>query len=182
MRQPWQVVDGEVRVAVDEAEWWGASLAVLVAAIHHPDVLAACQPQTEPSEVARAVLAEVCELYAAASMADAQLQEVGLADPPGGEPVRRDGGEMVFPPGGELADLAMCLEVFATAVLKPGSSEALMARGATAYAASAWSAAIGRASGTLVSERSRNGGTPSGWQASVRPKSPKAMARSTTRP
>lgn len=159
MRQPWQVVDGEVRVAVDEAEWWGASLAVLVAAIHHPDVLAACQPQTEPSEVARAVLAEVCGLYAAASMADAQLEEVCVADPPGGEPVCRDGGEMVFSPGGELADLAMCLEVFATAVLKPGSSEASMARGATAYAASAWSAAIGRASGTLVCGRSRSGYT-----------------------
>ena len=180
MRQPWQVVDGEVRVAVDEAEWLGASLAVLVAAIHHPDVLTACQPETEPSEVARAVLAELCELYAAASMADAQLQEIRVADPPGGEPVRRDGDEMVFSPGGELANLAMCLEVFATAVLKPASSEASVARGATAYAASAWSAAIGKASGKLGSERSGNGDPRQ--QSATPTNRPRAIQRGTSGP
>ena len=182
MRQPWPVVDGEVRVAVDEAEWWGASLAVLVAAIHHPDVLAACQPQTEPSEVPRAVLAEVCELYAAASMTDAKLQGVGVADPSGGEPVRRDGDEMVFSPGAELADLAMFLEVFAAAVLEPASSEAAVARGATAHAASAWSSAIGKAAGTLGPGGSRHVGPNSGHQAGARAKSPKPRARGTAQP
>jgi hypothetical protein len=149
MRQPWQVVDGEVRVAVDEAEWWGASLAVLVAAIHHPDVLAACQPETEPSEVAGAVLAEVCELYAVASKADVPRHDVDSADLPGSDAARRDGDEMVFSPGGELANLALCLETFAMAVLEPESSEASMARGAIAYSAAAWSADIGKASGAL---------------------------------
>ena len=149
MRQPWQVVDREVRVAGDEAEWWGASLAVLVAAIHHPDDLARSQPHTDPSRVAQQVLAEVCELYAVASKADASRQDVDSADRPGGDAARRDGDEMVFFPGGELANLALCLETFAMAVLEPESSEASMARGAFAYSAAAWSADIGKASGAL---------------------------------
>ena len=149
MRQPWQVADGEVRVAVDEAEWWGASLAVLVAAIHHPDDLARSQPHADPSRVAQQVLAEVCELYAVASKADASRQDVDSADRPGGDAPRRDGDELVFSPGVELANLAVCLETFAIAVLEPASSEASMARGAFAYSAAAWSADIGKASGAL---------------------------------
>lgn len=112
-------------------------------------VLAICQPETDPSEVAQEVLAEVCELYSAATKAAAQPQDINAADVPQDSLVRRDGDEMVFSPGGELANLAMCLEVFATAVLKPASCEALVAGGASAYAASAWSADIGKAAGTL---------------------------------
>jgi hypothetical protein len=55
----------------------------------------------------------------------------------------------VFSPGAEVADLARCLELFASAVVDPGGADAAAARGATAYAASEWSADIGRASGTL---------------------------------
>jgi hypothetical protein len=137
MRQPWQVADGEVRVAVDEAEWWGSSLAVLVAAIHHPEALVRLQPHVDPSEVAQQVLAEVCELYAVASKADVPRQDAVSADLPGNDAARRDGDEMVFSPGGELANLALCLETFAIAVLEPASSEASMARGAIAYSAAA---------------------------------------------
>jgi hypothetical protein len=61
-----QAVDGEVRIPLDEAEWWGAALAILVAAIHHPGVLAARQPDTDPAEVAREVLANLGELQAQA--------------------------------------------------------------------------------------------------------------------
>ena len=55
----------------------------------------------------------------------------------------------MFAPGGEVANLAWCIEVFATAVLDPSGPDAMVARGATAYAASAWSTDIGKASGTL---------------------------------
>jgi hypothetical protein len=55
----------------------------------------------------------------------------------------------VFAPGAEVANLARCLELFASAVVDPGGADAAAARGATAYVASAWSADIGRASGTL---------------------------------
>ena len=158
MRQLWQVVDGEVRVAVDEAEWWGASLAILVTAVHHPGALAAAQPGTDPADVARAVLAEVAELYAAAAIADGRVQDAEGEGLSGTASVRRDGTEIVFAPGREVTNLAMCLEIFASAVLDPSSPEATVARGATAYAASAWSADIGTASGALG--RSPTGATP----------------------
>jgi hypothetical protein len=63
--------------------------------------------------------------------------------------VHAEGDEVVFSPGAEVANLAFCVMVFATAVLEPESHEASIARGATAYAASAWSSDIGRASGAL---------------------------------
>lgn len=145
----WLAVDGDVRVAVEEAERWGASLSVLIAAVHHPGTLATAQPETDPAEVARTVLAEVAELYAAAAVAEAQDRGGDRDDRPGVTPVRRDGADVVFAPGAELANLAMCVEVFATAVLEPSSPDAAVARGATAYAAAAWSTGIGKASGTL---------------------------------
>jgi hypothetical protein len=145
----WRVAGGDVRVAVDEAEWWGASLGVLIAAVHHPDALATCHPENDPVEVARDVLADVAELYAAAAVADAipgaPTREIGR--PP--SRYGRDGAEIAFAPGAEVANLARCLELFASAVIDPGGADAAVARGATAYAASAWSADIGRASGTL---------------------------------
>lgn len=149
IRQTWQVVGGDARVAVDEAEWWGASLAVLIAVVHHPGQLATTQPATDPADVAREVLAEVAELYAAAAIADAQIQHDEAAERPVPVSVLRDGAEIVFAPGGEVANLAWCIEVFATAVLDASSPDFMVARGATAYAASAWSTDIGKASGTL---------------------------------
>lgn len=149
IRNLWQAVGGEVRVALDEAEWWGASLGILVAAIHHPGALAAAQPDTDPAEVAREVLVDVAELYAAAAVAEAQARCTEVQDRPGSASARRDGTEIVFAPGAEVANLARCLELFASAVLDPIGADAAVARGATAYAASAWSADIGKASGTL---------------------------------
>ncbi len=149
IRQLWQAVGGDVRVAVDEAEWWGASLSILIAAVHHPDTLATRQPESDPVEVARDVLADVAELYAAAAVADAQSRRADPGDRPASVSVRRDGAEIVFAPGAEVANLARCLELFASAVVDPGGVDAATARGATAYAASAWSSEIGRASGTL---------------------------------
>ena len=147
VRQQWRVVDGEVRLPVEEAEWWGASLSILVTAIHHPGVLARELPGTDPAQVAREVLAE---LYWAATAADAQRSDVDT-DRRRAASVRRNGEELVSAPGGEVANLAMCLELFATAVLEPDGPSATVARGATAYAASAWSADIGKASGALES-------------------------------
>jgi hypothetical protein len=149
IRQQWQVVGGDVRVAVDEAELWGASLSVLIAAVHHPDALANCRPESDPVEVARDVLTDVTELYAAAAVADAQSRRADPGDRPASVSVRRDGAEIVFAPGAEVANLARCLELFASAALDPGGADAAAARGATAYATSAWSANIGRGSGTL---------------------------------
>ncbi len=149
IRQMWRVVGGDVQVAADEAEWWGASLAVLIAAVHHPGALATTQPATDPGDVARKVLAEVAKLYAATAIADAQVQHAEAPDRPVAASVRRDGAEIVFAPVGEVANLACCIEVFATAVLDPSGPDAMVARGATAYAASAWSTDIGKASGTL---------------------------------
>ena len=149
IRQLWQVVGDDVRMAVDEAEWWGASLSVLIAAVHHPDALATCQPESDPVEVARDVLADVTELYATAAVADAQSRRADSGDRPASVSVRRDGAEIVFAPGAEVANLARCLELFASAVVDPGGADAAAARGATAYAASAWSAEIGKAAGTL---------------------------------
>ena len=162
MRELWQVVGGDVRVAVEEAEWWGASLSVLIAADHHPDALATRQPESDPMEVARDVLADVAELYAAAAVADAQARRADPEDRPASVSVRRDGAGIVFAPGTEVADLARCLELFASAVVDPGGADAAAARGATAYAASAWSVDIGRASGTLRAvDPSRQCGTSS---------------------
>jgi hypothetical protein len=104
IRHLWQVVGGDVRVAVDEAEWWGASLSVLIAAVHHPDALATCHPEIDSVEVARDVLADVAELYAAAAVAGAQSRRADPGDRPASVSVRRDGAQIVFAPGAEVAN------------------------------------------------------------------------------
>ncbi len=153
MRVLWQVVDGKMRIPHEEAEWFAASLAVLVAAIHHPDVLATGQPGTDPAEMAREVLADLGELQAAAVCADQGSNEA--RDRSRSVSVRRDGGDLAFSPGAEIANLAWCLHIFATAALEPGRHEGAVARGATAYAASAWSRDIGLASGAREAEAPR---------------------------
>ena len=57
--------------------------------------------------------------------------------------------EIVCAPGAVVPNLAPCLELFASAIADPDGADAAAARGATAYAASAWSADIGWAPGTL---------------------------------
>ena len=145
----WRAVAGEVRVSAEEAEWWGAALAVLVAAIHHPHVLAARQPDTDPAHVAHEVLGGLGELEAAAACAASQTVPDDAEERRGPAPVHAEGDELVSSSGPEVANLAFCLLVFATAVLDRGSPEGSISRGATAYAASAWSQDIGRASGAL---------------------------------
>ncbi|MFN2506429.1 MAG: hypothetical protein ABR540_19825 [Acidimicrobiales bacterium] len=150
MTTVWRCADGDVRAPVDEAEWWGASLAVLVAAIHHPDVLAARQPDTDAADVARQVLRSIEELEAAAARAAEQRKLRNDDEEERPCSVRAQGGDVVFTPAEEVANLAFCLMVFARAVLEPQSPEASIARGATAYATSAWSDNIGKASGAFV--------------------------------
>jgi hypothetical protein len=136
---------------VEEAEWWGGSLGILLAAIHHPGLLRLIQPDTDPAEVARDVKSEISELLAAAWCAEQRQGSEGEdgSDVSTQPSVRRVGEDIVFSPGAELANLGWCLEIFAEAVLSPGGDEAMIARGATAFAASAWSRAIGEAAGTL---------------------------------
>jgi len=151
MRLRWKVDDDELRIPLEEAEWWGASLAVLISAIHHPGLLAASQPDSDPADVAREVLADLGELHAAGACTHARADDVddegcdGYRTPS----VRRDCDDIVVSPGGEIANLAWCLEIFASAVLEPTGACASIARGASAYAASAWSADIGKATGAL---------------------------------
>lgn len=149
----WAVVDGDITMPVEEGEWWGASLAILVAALHHPHLLGIQQPGTDPASVAKEVLGALDELRVAARSAEAASQHTERS---GWEraSIRRDGNCIVFSPGEELANFAWCLEVFAVAVLDRSSPEAAIARGATAYAASAWSRDIGKASGSLPEGRS----------------------------
>jgi len=151
MRPCWRVIDDELWIPLEEAEWWGASLAVLISAIHHPGVLAASQPDADPAEVAREVLADLGELHAAGACAHARAHGDGGegCDGPRMPSVRRDGDDIVVSPGGEIANLALCLEIFASAVLDPTGASASIARGASAYAASAWSADIGKVTGAL---------------------------------
>ncbi len=148
MAMTWDVRDGDVRLPVEEAEWWGAALAVLVAVFHHPHLLAEQQPGTDPLDVARDVLDGLEELREAVAAAVTET----VADPDGGRrrpSVRRDGQDVVFSPGHEVADLGWCLELFAAAVLEPAGEQAGIARGSVAHAASAWSRDIGLASGAL---------------------------------
>ncbi|MFP5317191.1 MAG: hypothetical protein ACLGI2_02725 [Acidimicrobiia bacterium] len=136
-------------MSAEEAEWWGAALAVLVAAIHHPHVLAAREPDTDPAHVAQEVLGGLGELQGAAACAASQTERDDADERRGQASVHAEGDDLVFSPGAEVANLAFCLLAFATAVLDPGSPEGSIAQGATAYAASAWSRDIGRASGAL---------------------------------
>lgn len=149
MRVCWRAVEGDVIMPAAEAEWWGASLGILLAAIHHPELLRDARPETDPIAVARDVMSEVQELRNAAVAAGAQAD---AADGFLGNrllPVRRQGDDVVFSPGGEISNLAWCLWVFARAVLEPDGEEAAIAKGATAYAASACSRDIGYATGTI---------------------------------
>lgn len=153
MTPVWRIIDGEARASSEEVEWWGASLAVLIAAIHHPEMLAAQQPETDAAEIALEVLANLVELRAIGDTANAKAETPGSGRgfPPAR--VRREGEDVVISPGYEIANLAWCLTVFASAVVDPESREAAIACGATAYAASAWSTDIGKASGALQAER-----------------------------
>jgi hypothetical protein len=153
MTSVWRIIDGEARASSEEAEWWGASLAVLIAAIHHPEMLAAQQPETDAAEIAREVLANLEQLRAIADTANPQAETPGRGREFPPATVRREGEDVVISPGCEIANLAWCLMVFASAVVEPESREAAIARGATAYAASAWSTDIGKASGALQTER-----------------------------
>lgn len=153
MNLSWQIVDGDIAMPVEEAEWWGASLAILVAALHHPHLLGMQQPETDPASVAKEVLEALDELGVAARSAEAGSQDTERSAW-GRASVRRAGNCVVFSPGEELANFAWCLEIFALAVLDGSSPEAAIARGATAYAASAWSGDIGKASGSLPEGRS----------------------------
>lgn len=120
-------------------------------AVHHRRLLAILQPATDAGGVARDVLANLDELRQAAEAASAQH------DPDGerarSAAIRRDGDSIVVSPGEEVANLAFCLEVFARGVIDPKGPDAAIARGATGYAASAWSGDIGKAAGTLEPTR-----------------------------
>ncbi len=59
-----------VLMPVGDAEWWGASLGILVAAIHHPDLLRSQQSDIDPAEMAKNLKSELSELLAAASCAE----------------------------------------------------------------------------------------------------------------
>lgn len=148
MQLNWQAIAGNVRMPLGEAEWWGASLAVLVAVVHHPHVLAA-QPDIDPVGVAREVGAQLDELERAAAHAAAQLPLDDADGYRGLVTVRREDREIVFSPGAELDNLVQCLDVFAAAVLDPQGEQAGVARGPIAYAAAAWSRDIGIATGAL---------------------------------
>ncbi len=147
-------VTTELRLPLEELEWWGAALGVLVAVFHHPHVLAREQPETDPLAVAGEVLDRLDEL--ASAMADAAAGTDPNDADVWRQPValRREGDELVIWPAHEVADLAWCLEVFATGVLEPDGPQAALARGATSHAASAWSRHIGEAAGTLPRRRS----------------------------
>ena len=143
----WAARNGDVVMPVERAEWWGSSLGVLVAVIHHPHLLATMQPDTDPVAVAQEVLDQLDELRQAAYAAEAG-QDTGH-DRRQSVDVRREGEAIVISPGHEVRSLGWCLEVFAKGVLDPTGRDATIARGATGYAASAWSGDIGRAAGTL---------------------------------
>lgn len=145
----WKVEEGALILPVEDAEWWGASLAVLVAAIHHPQLLRVKQPEADVDDVARNVLDGLVDLKEAADAAD----DMTGRDATMPALVRREGEAIIIEPGVEARHLAFCLEIFARAVLSPRSGCALTARGATAYAASAWSQSIGLAAETLGGAR-----------------------------
>jgi hypothetical protein len=139
--------NGDIVMPVDQAEWWGSSLGILVAAVHHPHLLATLRPDSDPAAVAREVLDQLDELRHAADAAETQQHPD--SDRPRSVDVRREGDSIVISPGGEVHNLAWCLEVFARGVIDPSGRDATTARGATGYVASAWSGDIGRAAGTL---------------------------------
>lgn len=132
----WEAAGGELALPLDLADWLGAALSVLVAAIHHPDALTAQQPDTDPADVARQALDELELLQEAAEVVE------GHDWSPDGPPtmaLRRDGPRVWIRPGGEIRALMLVLDVFAKAVLDPDGADARTARGALAYSASEWS-------------------------------------------
>lgn len=146
----WQAVQGDVLLPVDYADWLGASLSVLVAAVHHPQVLAAQQPDTDAQQVAAQVLEELPELLLAARTAEEQQGPAPEASAPRLHvDMRRQDGHLRISPGSELGSLTLDLEIFANAVLHPEGEDARMARGAIAYSAAAWSQELGLATGAL---------------------------------
>ena len=156
----WQAVEGDVLLPVDYADWLGAGLSVLIAAIHHPQVLAEQQPDTDARDVATDVLDELPELDLAARTAEGQRPSAG-GPPPRDVRValHRNGRHVRISPGSELQNLVLNLEIFANAVLHPEGDHARTARGAIAYSASAWSRQLGEATGALPSATaSRAGG------------------------
>ena len=137
-----------LRLPIEEAEWWGAALAVLVAVFDHPHLLADQQPETDPTATAREVRVRLPELTEAIGEAAAETdfddldlwrQRIGL---------QRDGDDLVISPAREAGTLAWCLDVFSAGVLDRESPQAAIAQGGMAYAASAWSGDIGGAAGT----------------------------------
>ncbi|MDP9441788.1 MAG: hypothetical protein M3P34_06365, partial [Actinomycetota bacterium] len=148
----WQAVQGDVLLPVDYADWLGASLSILVAAIRHPKVLAAQQPDTDAREVAIGVLEELPELRLAACTAERQQRsDPKIPVPSVCMELQSDGDHLRISPGSELLSLALDLEIFAKAVLHPGGEDARTASGAIAYSAAAWSRELGVATGALRS-------------------------------
>lgn len=139
--------NGDVVMPVDQAEWWGSSLGILVAAFHHPHLLSTLRPDCDPGAVARDVLDQLDEIRTAADVAEAQQRPD--SDRRRSVDIRREGDSVVISPGDEVHNLAWCLDVFARGVIDPSGRDAITARGATGYVASAWSGDIGRATGTL---------------------------------
>ena len=167
--EAWQAVPGDVLLPVDYADWLGASLSILVAALHHPEVLAERQPGTDAREVATQVLEELTELRLAARTAERQQR-------PDEETVGRrlrvdrrcDFGYLRVSPGSELLSLGLNLEIFARAVLHPNSDDARAARGAIAYSAAAWSRELGRA----IGDPPHAGGAPARGDGPASPEQP----------
>ncbi len=120
-----------------------------MAVFHHPHLLARQQPDTDPVTAARELVSGLDELGRAAACAAAQVEVEEAGADRRRANVRREGEEIVFSPGSEVATLAWCLNVFASAVVDLDGAQAAIARGALAYAASAWSREIGEANGAL---------------------------------
>lgn len=143
----WQAVQGDVLLPVDYADWIGGALSILVAAIHHPEMLEAQQPETDARTVAAEVLGELAEIQLAARTAEKQQrpeQELSVHPQVAMQPDRQ---HVRISPGVELLNLGLNLEVFARAVLRPDGDDAQTAKGAIAYAAAAWSRELGLATG-----------------------------------
>ena len=144
----------ELRLVLEQDEWWGAGLGALVALPNHSHLLVEEQRETDPVAVApeiRGRLDELAETITAAA-AETDRNDAGLCWQPIG--VRRDGDDLVISPAHEATDLAWCLDVSA-GVLEPEGPQAAIARGAVGYAAAAWSGDIGEAAGTLTRRRVR---------------------------
>lgn len=166
----WQAVQGDLLLPVDYADWLGASLSILVAAVHHPEALAAQQPDIDARSVASEVLGELSELQLAARTAEKQqaLDPESPAARPG-VVMQPDGQHVRVSPGSELITLGLNLEVFARVVLDPQGDDANTARGAIAYSAAAWSKELGLATGALPSDERRPDATALGRDPTTAP-------------